>query len=77
MLSECILDLQNYLLTSKWQINQPILLNPLYVILDEVEGVQTVKTIKISNISGTTKGYSEWAYDINGAIQNGTIFPSL
>jgi hypothetical protein len=77
VLSDCILALQNYFLTSKWQINQPILLNPLYVLLDEVEGVQTVKTIKISNISGTTKGYSEWAYDINGATQNGTIFPSL
>ena len=77
VLSDCILALQNYFQTSKWQINQPILLNPLYVLLDEVEGVQTVKTIKISNISGTTKGYSEWAYDINGATQNGTIFPSL
>ena len=77
VLSDCILALQNYFTTSKWQINQPILLNPLYVLLDEIEGVQTVKTIKISNISGTTKGYSEWAYDINGATQNGTIFPSL
>ena len=77
VLSGCILALQRYFQISKWQINQPILLNPLFVLLDEVEGVQTVKTVNISNIAGTTKGYSEWAYDINGATQNGTIFPSL
>jgi phage-related baseplate assembly protein len=77
VLGDCIIALQRYFNTNRWQINQPILLNPLYVLLDEVEGVQTVKTIKISNISGLSKGYSEWAYDINGATQNGTIFPSL
>ena len=77
VLSDCIAALQRYFNTSRWQINQPILLNPLYVLLDEVEGVQTVKTIKIYNIAGSNKGYSEWAYDINGATQNGTIFPSL
>ena len=77
VLGDCIIALQRYFNTNRWQINQPILLNPLYVLLDEVEGVQTFKTIKISNISGLSKGYSEWAYDINGATQNGTIFPSL
>ena len=32
VLSDCILALQNYFLTSKWQINQPILLNTFYFI---------------------------------------------
>ena len=77
VLGDCIVALQRYFALSRWQINQPILLNPLFVLLDEVEGVQTVKTINISNLAGLTKGYSEWAYDINGATQNGTIFPSL
>tara|TARA_R110001606_G_scaffold314291_1_gene460948 strand:+ start:354 stop:2198 length:1845 start_codon:yes stop_codon:yes gene_type:complete len=77
VLGDCIVALQRYFSLSRWQINQPILLNPLFVLLDEIEGVQTVKTINISNLAGLTKGYSEWAYDINGATQNGTIFPSL
>ena len=77
VLGDCIVALQRYFALSRWQINQPILLNPLFVLLDEVEGVQTVKTINISNLAGLTKGYSEWAYDINDATQNGTIFPSL
>jgi len=77
VLGDCIAALQRYFDSSRWQINQPILLNPLFVLLDEVEGVQTVKTINISNIAGLSKNYSEWAYDINGATQNGTIFPSL
>ena len=42
-----------------------------------LEGVQTVKKVKITNIAGVTSGYSEWAYDMDGANQNGTIFPSL
>ena len=45
--------------------------------LDAIDGVQTVKNIIISNKAGTTSGYSQWAYDMKGANQNGTIFPSL
>ena len=77
VLESCILELQRYFNIDRWQINQPILLNPLFVLLDEVEGVQTVKKINFSNLVGVSKGYSQYAYDIVGATQNGTIFPSL
>ena len=77
VLEECILELQRYFNIDRWQINQPILLNPLFVLLDEVEGVQTVKKVNFSNLVGVSKGYSQYAYDIVGATQNGTIFPSL
>jgi len=77
VLLACITALQNYFNTSKWQINQPILLRDLYILLDKIKGVQTVKNISISNKSGTTSGYSQYAYDITGATQNQVIYPSL
>ena len=77
VLERCIITLQNYFNTDKWQINQPIIIPDLYVMLDKLEGVQTVKSIVTYNIAGTSIGYSQWAYDMSGANQNGTIFPSL
>lgn len=77
VLERCILALQDYFDIDKWQIAQPIIVPDLYVLLDALEGVQTVKNIIITNKAGTTSGYSQWAYDMNGANQNGTIYPSL
>ena len=77
VIERCLIALQNYFDINKWQINQPIIVPDLYVLLDALDGVQTVKEIIIYNIAGSSKGYSEWAYDMNGANQNGTIFPSL
>ena len=77
VLERCILSLQNYFNIDKWQINQPIIIPDLYVRLDALEGVQTVKSIIAYNIAGVSLGYSKWAYDMSGANQNGTIFPSL
>jgi phage-related baseplate assembly protein len=77
VLQRCIIALQNYFNLDIWQINQPILTPDLYVLLDAIDGVQTVKQINFTNKAGTSQGYSEWAYDMNGANQNGTIFPSL
>ena len=77
VIERCILSLKDYFDIDKWQINQPIIVPDLYVMLDALEGVQTVKSVILTNKAGTTSGYSEWAYDMNGANQNGTIFPSL
>jgi hypothetical protein len=77
VLLACITALQDYFRLDKWQINQPILLRDLYIALDKIKGVQSVKTISISNKAGTTSGYSQYAYDIAGATQNQIIYPSL
>ena len=77
VLKKCITALQAYFNIDRWQINQPIIINPLFVLLDEIEGVQTVKKINFKNLAGVGQGYSVYAYDIEGATQNGTIFPSL
>jgi hypothetical protein len=77
VLTNCIIELQNYFNISNWQINQPIILRDIYILLDNVEGVQTVKDVKIINKRGTNLGYSQYAYNIEGATQNGVIYPSL
>jgi hypothetical protein len=76
VLLACITALQNYFNLNNWQINQPIFLKDLYILLDRIKGVQTVKNISISNKAGTTLGYSQYAYDIIGATQNQVIYPS-
>jgi hypothetical protein len=73
----CISELQDYFDINKWQINQPIILRDIIVMLDNIEGVQTVSKVNITNKAGTTQGYSPHAYDIVGATQNGIIYPSL
>jgi hypothetical protein len=77
VLTKCILAMQDFFAIKNWQINEPIILRDLYVILDEVEGVQTVKNITISNKVGTSLGYSQFAYDIPGATVNNVVYPSL
>jgi hypothetical protein len=77
VLLACIGELQNYFLIDEWQLNQPIMLRDLYILLDKVKGVQTVKNISITNKAGTTSGYSQYSYDIEGATQNQVIYPSL
>jgi hypothetical protein len=73
----CISALQNYFNINNWQINQPIILRDINVLLDNIEGVQTVNKVNITNKAGTTSGYSQYAYDIAGATQKGIIYPSL
>ena len=77
VLTACISALQSYFATSKWQINQPIILREIYILLDKIEGVQTVKTVNITNKVGINLGYSEYAYDLSGATKNNVVYPSL
>ena len=77
VLFECIEALKDYFAIDKWQINQPIILRDIYVLLDRITGVQTVKNVEISNFVGTNLGYSQFAYDIKGATIGNVIYPSL
>jgi len=76
-IANCLAALKVYFNRDNWQINQPIILSPIYTLLDQVAGVQTVNRIAITNLSGTDTGYSQYSYDIAGATLNGTIYPSL
>jgi hypothetical protein len=73
----CIKALKDYFAIDKWQINEPILLKDLYILLDKTDGVQTVKNINIVNNVGVNLGYSAYAYDIKGGTLNNVIYPSL
>jgi hypothetical protein len=77
VLTQCISALQNFFNVENWQINQPIILRDIYVLLDNIDGVQTVKNIEIKNLTGTTSGYSAYAYDVGGATKNNVIYPSI
>jgi|TARA_B110000908_G_scaffold166110_1_gene216665 hypothetical protein len=75
ILTNCISSLQDYFNIDKWQVNEPIMLKDLYILLSKVEGVQTVKNIIIDNL--TDGIYSEYAYDTKGATSNNVIYPSI
>ena len=74
---ECIKELKYYFNRDKWQINQPILTRDLFILLDKIEGVQTVKKVIISNKTGISSGFSQYAYDVEAATREGVIYPSL
>ena len=73
----CIEKLKDSFNITKWKISQPIILSKLYVDLDKVEGVQTVKNIKIVNLYDTLSGYSGNVYNIHEATKDGIIYTSL
>jgi len=77
VLFDCITALKDYFAIKNWQINQPIVLRDIYILLDRITGVQTVKNITISNLVGENLGYSPYSYDINGATIGNVIYPSL
>ena len=77
ILTKCVSALQTHFNTDKWQMNQPIILRDIYILLDRIEGVQTVKTCHITNKTGVNLGYSQWAYDIEGATRNNVVYPSI
>ena len=77
VLLKCITALKTIFDIDKWQINQPILLKNLFITLDAIQGVQTVKAINFVNKTDSTLGYSNYAYDISSATANNVIYPSL
>ena len=77
VIARCIIVLRDFFNIDNWQINEPIILGDIYSLLDQVEGVQTVKKVEIVNKYGEAEGYSKYSYDINAGTLNGVIYPSL
>lgn len=79
VLARSIGTVQDFFRTDKWSINEPIILADLSYNIGLVEGVQTVRDVKIFNKyqfkDGT--GYQNYRYDIDEATINGVIYPSL
>lgn len=78
VLLECNRAIQDYMKIEKRHINEPLNLSDMYALLDTIEGVQTVKNIKVSNLAGRIgdKKYSPFSYDIPTATRNNVIYPS-
>ena len=77
IINNCIDALKADFDIDKWQINQPILINNVRNVIDNVEGVQTVKKLQIVNRVGESNGYSKYAYDVPGSTINEILYPSL
>jgi hypothetical protein len=77
VLLKCIQTIQNYFKIDNWQVNQPIILRDLYIGLDNIDGVQTVKNISITNKTDVALGYSQYAYDLPSATLNNVVYPSI
>lgn len=75
ILFNCTQELKRELNIDNRSINDPINLSKLYTVLDRVKGVQTVQNITVETKVGGN--YSEYDYDIKGAIKNNIIYPSL
>ena len=73
----CIQNLKKYFRIDRWQINQPIIISEVKKIINLVPGVQNLVKLKFKNKVGSSLGYSPYKYDIEGAIRNETIYPSL
>ena len=82
VLTKAISIVRDYFNVNNWDINQPINLQELELLLYgnrgrgnvQIEGVQTVKKLIITNKAGTNNNYSEWSYDIAAATINNIIF---
>ena len=77
VLNNIITELTSFFDTDKMQINQPILINNVRNVIDQVDGVQTVKKLEIVNKVGESGGYSQFAYDIKGATINEVLYPCI
>jgi hypothetical protein len=68
---KCIFDSDN------WSINEPIILSKIATELDKIDGVQTIKSLRIYNTWDADAGYSGNVYDIKGATKSGVVYPSM
>lgn len=61
----------------KMQPNSPIIFSNLTSMLDQVEGVQSISSVKFKNEIDTNQGYSGNVYPIDNAIRGGILYPSV
>jgi len=76
-ITKCIDSLTSFFEIDKWQINEPIMMKDISILLDKVEGVQTVNNIEIVNLAGESLGYSKFSYDVNGSTIDNVLYPSI
>lgn len=72
-LIKAINALEKYFAIDNWNFNQPIIYSKVYEILNKIDEVQSVPSIKIVNKAGGN--YSSYAVDLKGLKRKGIIYP--
>jgi hypothetical protein len=77
VLANCISLVQDFFNTDGIQFCQPINLSRLHLEIAKVDGVQSVSSLKIKNLTLKDGDYSPYEYDIDKATLNGVVYPSI
>jgi hypothetical protein len=79
VLARCIGTVQEFFNIERWNINQPIVLADISYAIGLVDGVQSVRGVRVFNKYQFKDGanYQNYRYDIDEATINGVIYPSL
>jgi hypothetical protein len=75
ILTKAIIELKEYFNVDNWQFNQTINLSEVELLLANIEGVQSVPMIKVTNKCGGQ--YSPNSYNITAATKDKIVYPSL
>jgi hypothetical protein len=75
VLINCINELKDYFIIDNWTFNQTINLSEIELLLANVEGVQSVPMMKITNKCGDD--YTPHSYNIDAATKDKIVYPSL
>lgn len=79
VLARCIDSIKNFFDIDRWQINQPIIMNDLFLEIASIDGVQSVLDLEIVNKYAFKNGsdYENFIYDIPAATKDGIVYPSI
>ena len=77
VLLKCVNVVRDFFEIDNWQINQPVSISDLIYEIGLVEGVQTVIDVSIRNLWDENLGYSGNVYDIDEAVRNKVLYPSM
>lgn len=62
---------------SKMEINAPIIISNISAVLDRIEGIQSISSLKFINLVDRNSGYAGNVFDIDTATRGGVIYPSI
>jgi hypothetical protein len=61
----------------RMQPNSPIIISNLTSMLDGIQGVQSIASVKFKNEIDMNQGYSGNVYPVDNAIRNSVLYPSV
>lgn len=77
VLSDCLAAAQSFFNIDNWSFSQPINIGQLQLQIANVQGVQSIPNITITNKTSLDGLYSKVSYDIEGATRNNIVYPSV